>query len=129
MVYRLNDRLDHVGKRHGEINGEAALYSDSFANPTFTLKLTRVSIGRTEAEELQSSGPIMQVRLVDMFIDTDQLTLDGASFLVPRNGHQIKTEDGTIYKVVSGPSDSPPWCYTTPSKKRVRVHTVEYQTS
>lgn len=126
MPYRLNDRLDHLGSRMSQINGEVMYLSDDFDNPTFMIELSGVSRGRTEGDLMQTAGPSIQVYLIDFFVDTDQLTLDGATFLPPREGYHLKAEDGAIYRIVAGPMESPAWNYTTPSKRRVRIHTTQH---
>lgn len=123
----LNDRLDHLGDRLAMVNGETVELSDNFDNPTLLLELSGVSRGRTEGDEVSGSGLTVHIYLIDFFVYTHQM-YRGASMVVPRHNYKIRDRNGVIYKVVSGPADAPPWNYTTPSKKRMRIHTVEYKT-
>ncbi len=122
MSYNFTDRLDRLGQRMSEVNGETVLISDSFDNPSFVLKVEGASRGRTECAEMVQDTVVNIARLIDFFVDTCNVT-SGGVFRKPQIGWQIKDSKGRIYQVVAGPGDMPCFCYTTPSEKRMRIHT------
>lgn len=122
MSYNFTDRLDRLGQRMSEVNGETVLITDSFDNPTFMLRADGVSRGRTDCSEMSQDTIVTVTRLIDFFVDADKIR-SGGIFRKPQIGWQIKDSTGRIYQVTAGPGDMPCFCYTTPSEKRIRIHT------
>lgn len=82
------------------------------------------TIGRTPFEQVDESGFVHKVESRDFLLRTSDLVLGGAQVL-PAEGDRVEEIDGSdthTYEVMS-PGDEPPWRYSDPYRKRLRVHT------
>jgi len=82
------------------------------------------TIGRTEFEVDNGHGVLEHVASRDYLIPAADLVLDGSQTL-PQAGDRIRETDANqtfVYEVMA-PADEPPWRYSDPYRKTLRVHT------
>lgn len=82
------------------------------------------TIGRTEFELTGDDGIIVRIESRDFLFPAADLVLAGETVL-PERGDQIHETDagGTFTYEVMAPGDEPPWRYSDPYRKLLRVHT------
>ncbi len=81
------------------------------------------TIGRTEFEQADEYGAIHKTESRDFLVRTADLVLGGAATL-PEAGDQIRETDGSktfVYEVMA-PGGEPPWRYSDPYRRTLRVH-------
>ncbi|QYU66072.1 hypothetical protein J4558_13785 [Leptolyngbya sp. 15MV] len=82
------------------------------------------TIGRTEFEQADDAGLIYRVESRDFLIRAADLDL-GAGPIQPRAGDQVRETVGTqvfVYEV-NAPGGQPPWRFSDPYRRVMRVHT------
>jgi hypothetical protein len=84
------------------------------------------TVGRTMFELDDGGGALLKVESRDFLIRTADLVLGGSAAL-PERGDIIREEqDGRVYVFeVNAPGQAPPWRYSDPYRRTVRVHTKQ----
>ena len=82
------------------------------------------TIGKTEFEQADDAGLIHRVESRDFLVRTADLDL-GAGPILPRAGDQVRETVGTqvIVYEVNAPGGQPPFRYSDPYRRVLRVHT------
>lgn len=87
------------------------------------------TIGRTEFEQANEAGLIHRIESRDFLLRTADLNLgDGPT--LPRDGDRIRETVGSsvfVYEV-NAPGGQPPWRYSDPYRKALRIHTKHIAT-
>jgi len=90
-------------------------------------KEVQATIGKTDFEQADDSGLIHRVESRDFLVRTADLDL-GAGLILPRAGDQVRETVGTIagsvfvYEV-NAPGGQPPFRYSDPYRRTLRIHT------
>lgn len=87
------------------------------------------TIGRTEFEQVDEFGIVHKVQSRDFLVRTADLVLAGALTL-PKAGDRIRETAGAqtfVYEVMA-PGNEPPWRYSDPYRKALRIHTKHVAT-
>ena len=90
-------------------------------------KEVQATIGKTEFEQVDDvggAGLIHRVESRDFLVRTGDLDL-GAGPILPRAGDQVRETVGTsvfVYEV-NAPGGQPPWRYSDPYRRVLRIHT------
>jgi hypothetical protein len=90
-------------------------------------KEVQTTIGKTEFEQVDDvggAGLIHRVESRDFLVRTAELDL-GAGPILPRAGDQVRETVGTsvfVYEV-NAPGGQPPWRYSDPYRRVLRIHT------
>lgn len=87
------------------------------------------TIGRTEFEQVDEFGIVHKVQSRDFLVRGADLVLAGAPAL-PKAGDRIRETVGAqtfVYEVMA-PGNEPPWRYSDPYRKALRVHTKHVAT-
>ena len=87
-------------------------------------KEVQATIGKTEFEQADDAGLIHRVESRDFLVQTGDLDL-GAGPILPRAGDQVRETVGTsvfVYEV-NAPGGQPPWRYSDPYRRVLRIHT------
>jgi hypothetical protein len=87
-------------------------------------KEVQATIGRTEFEQADEAGLIHRTESRDFLIRAADLDL-GAGPIQPKAGDQVREQVGTqvlVYEV-NAPGGQPPWRYSGPYRRAMRVHT------
>lgn len=87
-------------------------------------KEVQATIGRTEFEQADDAGLIHRTESRDFLIRTADLDF-GAGPTLPRAGDQVRETAGTqvfVYEV-NAPGGQPPFRYSDPFRRVLRVHT------
>ncbi len=87
-------------------------------------KEVQATIGRTEFEQADEAGLIHRTESRDYLIRSADLDL-GAGPIQPRAGDQVWEQVGTqvlVYEV-NAPGGQPPWRFSDPYRRVMRVHT------
>lgn len=90
-------------------------------------KEVQATIGKTEFEQVDDvggAGLIHRVESRDFLVRTAELDL-GAGPILPRAGDQVRETVGTAVFVyeVNAPGGQPPWRYSDPYRRVLRIHT------
>jgi hypothetical protein len=87
------------------------------------------TIGRTEFEQVDEHGVVQRLQSRDFLVRTADVVLAGAPTL-PKAGDRILETVGAqafVYEVMS-PGNEPPWRYSDPYRKALRIHTKHVAT-
>lgn len=87
------------------------------------------TIGRTEFEQVDEHGVVQRVQSRDFLVRAADLVLAGAPAL-PKAGDRIRETVGAqtfVYEVMA-PGNEPPWRYSDPYRKALRIHTKHVAT-
>jgi len=87
------------------------------------------TVGRTVFEVDDGAGVLMRVESRDYLVLAAHLVLDGQA-TVPQRGDRIRETEGTqtfVYEVMA-PGKEPPWRYSDPFRKTLRIHTKQVDT-
>ena len=90
-------------------------------------KEVQATVGKTEFEQVDDvggAGLIHRVESRDFLVRTAELDL-GAGPILPRAGDQVRETVGTsvfVYEV-NAPGGQPPWRYSDPYRRVLRIHT------
>jgi hypothetical protein len=87
------------------------------------------TIGRTEFEQADDFGVIHKIESRDYMVLTTDLVLAGVQTL-PKAGDRIRETDGAktfVYEVMA-PGNEPPFRYSDPYRKTLRIHTKHVAT-
>ena len=82
------------------------------------------TIGKTTFEQADEYGVIHRTESRDFLVLTADLVLDGSPTL-PKAGDRIREADGDqvfVYEVLA-PGGEPPWRYSDPYRRTLRIHT------
>jgi len=82
------------------------------------------TIGRTEFEQADEYGVVHRTESRDFLVLAVDLVLAGKAEL-PRAGDRIREADGDqifLYEVMA-PGGEPPWRYSDPCRRTLRIHT------
>ena len=92
-------------------------------------KEVQATIGKTEFEQADDAGLIHRVESRDFLVRTADLDL-GAGPILPRAGDQVREAVGTsVFKYeVNAPGGQPPFRYSDPYRRVLRVHTKHIAT-
>ncbi|MBX3404563.1 MAG: hypothetical protein KF699_14220 [Phycisphaeraceae bacterium] len=92
-------------------------------------KEVQATIGRTEFEQADDAGLIHRTESRDFLIRAADLDL-GAGPVLPRAGDRVSETVGTsvIVYEVNAPGGQPPWRYSDPYRRVLRVHTKHIET-
>ena len=88
------------------------------------VKEVQATIGKTEFEQADDAGLIHRTESRDFLIRTADLDL-GAGPILPRAGDQVRETVGTsvfVYEV-NAPGGQPPFRYSDPYRRTLRIHT------
>lgn len=87
------------------------------------------TIGRTEFEQGDEAGLIHRIESRDFILRTADLDL-GEGPTAPKAGDRVRESVGSSVLVyeVSAPGGQPPWRYSDPYRKALRVHTKHIAT-
>ncbi|MBX3384592.1 MAG: hypothetical protein KF864_13900 [Phycisphaeraceae bacterium] len=95
-------------------------------------KEVQATIGKTEFEQVDDvggAGLIHRVESRDFLVRTAELDL-GAGPILPQAGDQVRETVGTsvfVYEV-NAPGGQPPWRYSDPYRRVLRIHTKHIAT-
>jgi hypothetical protein len=92
-------------------------------------KEVQATIGRTEFEQADDAGLIHRTESRDFLIRTTDLDL-GAGPTLPRAGDRVREMVGTqvfVYEV-NAPGGQPPFRYSDPYRRVLRIHTKHIDT-
>ena len=92
-------------------------------------KEVQATIGKTEFEQADDAGLIHRVESRDFLVRTEGLDL-GAGPILPRAGDQMREAVGLsvfVYEV-NAPGGQPPFRYSDPYRKVLRIHTKHIAT-
>ena len=87
-------------------------------------KEVQATVGKTEFEQADDAGLIHRVESRDFLVRAADLDL-GAGPILPRAGDQVRETVGTsvfVYEV-NAPGGQPPWRYSDPYRRVLRIHT------
>ncbi len=87
------------------------------------------TIGRTEFEQVDEHGVVQRLQSRDFLVRAADLVLAGAPAL-PKAGDRIRETVGAqtfVYEVMA-PGSEPPWRYSDPYRKALRIHTKHVAT-
>jgi hypothetical protein len=87
------------------------------------------TIGRTEFEQVDERGVVQRLQSRDFLVRAADLVLAGAPTL-PKAGDRIRETVGAqtfVYEVMA-PGNEPPWRYSDPYRKALRIHTKHVAT-
>jgi len=87
------------------------------------------TIGRTEFEQVDEHGVVQRLQSRDFLVRAADLVLAGAPTL-PRAGDRIRETAGAqtfVYEVMA-PGNEPPWRFSYPYRKALRIHTKHVAT-
>lgn len=87
------------------------------------------TIGRTEFEQADEYGTVHRIEARDYLVRASDLVLGGQQTL-PQAGDHIRETDGAqtfVYEVMA-PGTEPPWRYSDPYRKTLRIHTKHVAT-
>jgi len=87
------------------------------------------TVGQTEFEQADDAGLIHRVESRDFLVRTADLDL-GAGPIQPRAGDQVREVVGSskvVYEV-NAPGGQPPWRYSDPYRRVLRIHTKQIGT-
>jgi hypothetical protein len=92
-------------------------------------KEVQATIGKTEFEQADDAGLIHRVESRDFLVRTAELDL-GAGPILPRAGDQVRETVGTTVFVyeVNAPGGQPPFRYSDPYRRVLRIHTKHIAT-
>ena len=95
-------------------------------------KQVQATIGKTEFEQADDSGLIHRTESRDFLVRTADLDV-GAGLILPRAGDQVRETVGTVggsvfvYEV-NAPGGQPPFRYSDPYRRVLRIHTKHIAT-
>ena len=92
-------------------------------------KEVQATIGKTEFEQADDAGLIHRVESRDFLVRTEDLDL-GAGPILPRAGDQVRETVGLsvfVYEV-NAPGGQPPFRYSDPYRRVLRIHTKHIAT-
>jgi hypothetical protein len=87
------------------------------------------TIGRTEFEQADEAGLIHRIESRDFLVRTADLDL-GDGLTLPKAGDRVRETVGSsvfVYEV-NAPGGQPPWRYSDPYRKALRIHTKHIAT-
>jgi len=87
------------------------------------------TIGRTEFEQADDFGVIHKIESRDYLVLTTDLVIAGVQTL-PKTGDRIREADGAktfVYEVMA-PGNEPPFRYSDPYRRTLRIHTKHVAT-
>jgi len=87
------------------------------------------TIGRTEFEQADDFGVIHKIESRDYLVRTADLLIAGAQTL-PKAGDRVRETDGAktfVYEVMA-PGNEPPYRYSDPNRRTLRIHTKHVNT-
>lgn len=114
---RFLDRLDHVGDRLGETNGEYV----NLTRGTLTNPRIRMSPILDEAQEIMPGVSITRLEFQDWGVDTIDYEF-GSGPVAPQIGDIITRGNAEQFRVLSMSDNEPPYAYMTSNRKRMVVH-------
>ena len=89
----------------------------------------QATVGKTEFEQSDQNGLIQRIESRDYLIRTTDLVLAGQQTL-PRAGDQVRETAGAsthVYEVMA-PGNEPPFRYSDPFRRTLRIHTKHIAT-
>jgi hypothetical protein len=87
-------------------------------------KELQATIGKTEFEQADEAGLIHRTESRDFLVRTADLDI-GSGLILPRAGDQVRETVGTsvfVYEV-NAPGGQPPFRYSDPYRRTLRIHT------
>lgn len=89
----------------------------------------QATVGKTVFEQADGNGLIQRIEARDFLVRAEDLVLAGQTTL-PRAGDQVREAQGVtthVYEVMA-PGGEPPFRYSDPFRRTVRVHTKHIAT-
>jgi hypothetical protein len=89
----------------------------------------QATVGKTVFEQADTSGLIQRTEARDFLVRADDLVLAGQA-TTPRTGDQVREKQDAathVYEVMA-PGGEPPFRYSDPHRRTVRVHTKHIAT-
>lgn len=120
MAYDVKSRLNYLGSRLKGISYFDVTLQRGVNTSDGTV---RASPGITEIEEMTASSLVVQARTQDWIIDTADYVIGHVATL-PQNGDNI-VKGGETFRVITPDGHQACYRYTTTTKLRIRVHTVQ----
>lgn len=114
-------------QRHAHMT-RSVLYVRDTENASYIVELF-ATIGRTEFEQVDEFGIVHRLQSRDFLIRAADLVLNSALAL-PKAGDRVRETVGTqtfVYEVMA-PGGEPPWRYSDPYRKALRIHTKHVST-
>lgn len=121
-MFRLADRLDHVGDRFNAINGELVTIG---RGEDTTPNVTASPIIRP-AEEFMPGVAVTRIEYQSWGMDVADFELDGSA-VTPEPGDTITRADGSKYRLISLAGNEPPYRYMTSARRRYLLHSEMIQ--
>ena len=109
-------------QRHAHMT-QTVLYVRDAENASYTVELL-ATIGRTEFEQADEFGVIHKLQSRDFLIRAADLVLN-SELTLPKPGDRVRETVGAqtfVYEVMA-PGGEPPWRYSDPYRKTLRIHT------
>ncbi len=122
MTYSVLDRLEHTGDRMKVINSvDVVIKRDgSISHPI------KASWGKTEGTEYEENVAVLDIRYQDFIFDRDDYQIGSGIPVDPLKGDAIIVcSTGDEFMVVPVAGQETPFQYTTSSRSRVRVHSMQ----
>ena len=107
---------------------QTVLYVRDTENASYIVELL-ATIGRTEFEQVDEFGIVHKLQSRDFLVRAEDLVLNSALTL-PKAGDRVRETVGMqtfVYEVMA-PGGEPPWRYSDPYRKTLRVHTKHVST-
>ena len=114
-------------QRHAHMT-RTVLYVRDTENASYIVELL-ATIGRTEFEQVDEFGIVHKLQSRDFLIRAADLVLN-SELTLPKAGDRIRETVGAqtfVYEVMA-PGGEPPWRYSDPYRKTLRVHTKHVAT-
>lgn len=120
MPSPFQERLNEVGDRFDEVNGEEVTYDDGTNSNTITANPIL-----KEAEEIIPQVSITRMEFFCWGISLAALQAIIGANVLPAVGHKITRANGEIFRLQSFGGDEPPYKFVTGSRERVLVNTIQ----
>lgn len=114
-------------QRHAHLT-QTVLYVRVTERASYVVALL-ATIGKTEFEQADEFGVVHRLQSRDFLIRAADLVLNG-ELTLPKAGDRIRETVGAqtfVYEVLA-PGGEPPWRYSDPYRKTLRVHTKHVST-
>lgn len=114
-------------QRHAHMT-QTVLYVRDTENASYVVELL-ATIGTTEFEQVDEFGIVRKLQSRDFLIRAADLVLN-SELTLPKSGDRVRETVGTqtfVYEVMA-PGGEPPWRYSDPYRKTLRIHTKHVST-
>ncbi|MGE0481438.1 MAG: hypothetical protein AB7L28_22510 [Kofleriaceae bacterium] len=114
-------------QRHAHMT-QTVLYVRDTENASYIVELL-ATIGRTEFEQVDEFGIVHKLQSRDFLIRAEDLVLN-SELTLPKAGDRVRETVGAqtfVYELMA-PGGEPPWRYSDPYRKALRIHTKHVAT-